>query len=173
MPDDHPYCLWIIPEDEAYAITNGYIAKLSADYHFPRFEPHVTILAGIHSPDISKMRALAASIFPFRIRLSNQLVYLDEYYRCLFLEAHETPGLMDAFSKASDAFGYEGDSFYPHLSLAYGDFPIQTKGEMIRKLGGIPEIEFEVQQLSLVRASAEIPISSWKVVERFSLGRKI
>jgi 2'-5' RNA ligase len=167
MPKDQPYCLWIIPEDDAYAITNGYIARLSAEYNFPRFEPHVTVLCGIHSPDKSKMRALAESISPFRIRLSSQPAYLDEYFRCLFLEAQETPGLMETFSKARDAFGYEGDPYYPHLSLAYGDFPIHTKREMIWKLGEISEIEFEARHLSLVHASGEMPISSWRVVERF------
>jgi 2'-5' RNA ligase len=171
MPEDHTYCLWIIPEDDAYAITNGYIAKLSADYKFPRFEPHVTVLCGIRSPDNSKIRTLAESISPFRIRLTSQPVYLDEYFRCLFLEAQETPGLMDTFSKVSEAFGYDGEPFYPHLSLAYGDFPINTKREMIRKLGEISEIEFEARHLSLVHASGEMPISSWKVIEWFSLGR--
>ena len=170
MPEDHTYCLWIIPENESYSITNGYIAKLSEEYNFPRFEPHVTILSGIRSPEKSKIRAFTESISPFRIRLASQPTYLDEYFRCLFLEAHKTPGLMEMFSKASEVFGYKGEPFYPHLSLAYGDFPIQTKQEMIQKLGEIPEIEFEARHLSLVHASGEMPISNWRVTEQFSLG---
>ena len=166
MPENNSYCLWIIPEDDAYSITSRYIAKLSEAYNFPRFEPHVTLLCRIHSTDNSKIRALAESISPFRIRLPSKPGYRISCCRCLFLKAQEAPELMGTFSKASDAFGYEGEPFYPHLESGLRD-SIQTKREMIQKLGEIPEIEFEARQLSLVRASGEIPISSWKFIERF------
>jgi 2'-5' RNA ligase len=76
---------------------------------------------------------------------------------------------MKTFAKASELFGYEGPPYFPHLSLAYGNLPVETKHEMMQTLGEIPQIEFEARQLSLVRASSKIPISRWKVVERFPL----
>jgi hypothetical protein len=170
MPENGSYALWIIPEGEAYSITDGYITKLSEAYGLPRFEPHVTILDGIPSADSSALRGLASSLPPFHIRLTSRPEYLDEYFRCLFLKAHETPELMETFSKASGLFGNQGEPYFPHLSLAYGDLPVETKREMIRELGDILEIEFEARQISLVGASTEMPISSWKVVERFLLG---
>ena len=88
----------------------------------------------------------------------------------MFLKADETPELMEAFAKVSQLFGYEGETYFPHLSLAYGDLPLEIKREMIQTLGDIPEIKFEARQLSLVRASTEMPVSRWKIVERFPLG---
>lgn len=169
MPENDSYSLWIMPEGDPYNLIDGYIAKLSQAYDLPKFEPHVTVLGGIRVPNTSALQDLARSLPPFRIHLASQPQYLDEYFRCLFLKAHETPALMDIFSKASQLFGYEGEPYFPHLSLAYGDLPVKTKREMIQELGAIPEIEFEARHLSLVQASTEMPISTWKVLERFSL----
>ena len=77
---------------------------------------------------------------------------------------------MKTFSKASEIFGYEGDPYFPHLSLAYGEFPLHTKHEMIRELGAIPKVEFEARSIHLVHASTEMPIANWKIIERFPFG---
>ena len=167
MPEPDSYALWIMPEGSAYTLTDNYIAKLSEEYGLPRFEPHLTLLSGIRNPAVSTLRTLVGGLPPFRIRLASQSEYLDEYFRCLFLKAHETPALMETFAQASQLFGYQGKPYFPHLSLAYGDLPVKNKREMIDELGDIPEIEFEARQLSLVQASTKMPISSWKVVERF------
>ena len=169
MPENDSYALWIMPEGEAYSLTDSYIEKLSKTFNLPGFEPHVTILAGISQAAISKVRGFAEILAPFWIRLAGQPEYLDEYFRCLFLKAHETPELMDTISKAGKLFGDEGSPQFPHLSLAYGSLPVETKHEMIRTLGNTPEIAFEARHLSLLHASVEMPIESWKVVERFPL----
>lgn len=169
MTKTDSYALWIIPEGAAYALTDGYIVRLSRAFDLPKFEPHVTVLAGIPDPDRVALNDLTQGLPPFRIRLASQPETLDEYFRCLFLKADKTPALMETFAKTSQLFGYEGQPFFPHLSLAYSDLPVETKHEMIKTLGEIPEIEFEARQLSLVRASSKIPISSWEVVERFPL----
>ena len=169
MTKTDTYSLWIMPEGAAYTLTDGYIARLSQAYDLPKFDPHVTVLAGIPNPGSSTLRDLTRGLPPFRIRLANQPEYLDERFRCLFLKAHETPELMETFAKASELFGYEGPPYFPHLSLAYGNLPVETKHEMIQSLGDIPQIEFEARQLSLVQASSKIPISNWKVVEQFPL----
>ncbi|MGD8405537.1 MAG: hypothetical protein PVJ21_17905 [Anaerolineales bacterium] len=169
MPENDSYALWIMPEGAAYTLTDSYIAKLSRAYDLPKFKPHVTLLAGIPFPKPSTLRDLAHNLLPFRIHLASQPQYLDEYFRCLFLKADETPALMEAFSKTSQLFDYAEQFYFPHLSLAYGDLPVEAKREMIQTLGEIPGIEFETRHLSLVQASAEMPISSWTVVEHFPL----
>jgi len=105
------FALWIIPEGEAYALTDDYIARLSAGYNLPKFEPHVTLLSGILSPEALALRDLAEGL------------------------------------------------------------PVGIKREMIRALGEISEIEFDARQLPLARASAELPVSSWKVMEQFPLAK--
>jgi len=169
MIENDMYALWIMPEGATYTLTDGYIARLSDAYNLPKFEPHVTLLGGISAPQTSTLRTLARSLPPFHIHLSSQPGFLEEYFRCLFLKADETPVLLETFARASQLFGYQGRPYFPHLSLAYGDLPLETKHKMIRELGDIPEIEFEARQISLVYASIEMPISSWKVVERFPM----
>jgi 2'-5' RNA ligase len=170
MSEIDSYALWIIPDGAAYTLTDGYIAKLSSAYHFPRFEPHITILGGIRLAEKSLVRGLAEGLASFRIHLASEVEYLDEYFRSLFLRAHKTPELMETFSKASETFGYEGYPYFPHLSLAYGEFPLHTKREMIRELGATPSIEFEARFIYLVHASTRMPIANWKIIERFPLG---
>ena len=157
MPENDSYALWIVPEGAAYNLTDGYITRLSQTYNLPKFEPHVTLLGGIRAPDTSALRTLTRGLPPFRIRLAHQPQYLDEYFRCLFLKAHETPALMETFAQASRLFGYQSKPYFPHLSLAYGNLPLETKHEMIRGLGEIPEIEFEARHLSLTHILSAIP----------------
>jgi len=173
MPENGSFALWFIPNGAAYTLTDGFIARLSAAFDLPKFEPHVTLLGDIRSPGAFALRDLARVLSPFRIRLASRVEYLDETFRCLFLKAHETPALMGTYSKASRLFDDKGGPYFPHLSLAYGDLPVETKHEMIHSLGEFPEIEFEARHLSLVRASGEIPISSWKAIERFSFGEML
>jgi hypothetical protein len=172
MPENQTYALWIIPGDEeVYAQTSGFIARLSGLYDLPRFEPHVTVLGGVPSPEPAGLRKLAWSLDPFQVRLTRVVEYMDEYFRCLFIRAYKTDGLMETFSKASALFGREVDYYMPHMSLAYGDLPVWKKHEMIEELGPLPQIEFEARDISLVQASSETPVSSWKVIERFPLAK--
>lgn len=167
MSENGSYALWIIPTEKAYALTAGYIARLSSLYKLSAFEPHVTVLGGVRFPEGDEVRELAGDLDPFRIRLAREVEYTDAYFRCLFLRAYKTDALMESFSKASALVGREPESYFPHLSLAYGDLPVWKKQEMIAELGPIPEIEFEAREISLVEASSERPVSSWQVVERF------
>ena len=73
MPENDSYALWIMPEGDAYFLTDSYIATLSSTYNLPKFEPHVTILAGIPQAATSKVRGFAESLAPFRIRLATSL----------------------------------------------------------------------------------------------------
>jgi 2'-5' RNA ligase len=172
MPENQTYALWIIPGDEeVYAQTSGFIARLSSLYDLPRFEPHITVLGGIPSPEPAELRKLAGSLDPFQVRLARVVEYMDEYFRFLFIRAYKTDGLMETFSKASALFGREADFYMPHMSLAYGDLPVWRKHEMIEELGPLPQIEFEAQAISLAQASTEMDVSSWKVVAHFPFAK--
>jgi 2'-5' RNA ligase len=170
MSENDSYALWIMPVDEAvYALTSGYIARLSGLYSLPGFEPHITVLGGVSMPEMVELSEMAGSLRPFQIRLVREVEYRDEYFRCLFLRAYKTPELMEVFSKSSSLFGQEDELYFPHLSLAYGDLPVWKKQEMIAELGPIPEIAFEAREISLVQASKDVPVENWKVIRRFPL----
>jgi len=170
MSNSDNYALWIIPEGTAYDLTKEYIDKLSNVYHLPKFEPHITVVSAMRSPDMTEIGVFAGSLAPFRVRLADQVEYPDAYFRSLHLTAYETPELMAIFSKARERFGSAGEPYFPHLSLAYSGFNRRTKRKMIQALGKIPEIEFEARQLTLVIASPVTPVSRWNMIERFPFG---
>jgi 2'-5' RNA ligase len=116
------------------------------------------------------MCEFAGGLTPFRVRLDNKVEYPDAYFRSLHLTAHETPELMDVFSSVRERFVSIGEAYFPHLSLAYSGFNLQTKRKMAQELGDVPEIEFEVRRLTLFNASPELPVSSWKMIEQFPFG---
>lgn len=169
MANNYTYSLWIIPDEAAYSLTKGYIEKLCNEYHLPSFEPHITIKGRIQSSHVSRVRRLANKLSPFRVYLTNKVECSAEYFQCLYIRVHETPELLETYIKVCEIVGSENKSYFPHLSLAYGDLPVPTKHEMTQKLGNIPNIEFEVHYLYMVLASKGLPVSSWKIIERFPL----
>jgi 2'-5' RNA ligase len=171
MIENDTFSLWLIPAGQAYSLLSGYITQLSEAYNLPKFEPHVTVLGGMRQPETFAMRALAGSLASFRVRLMEQVQYMDEFTRCLFLPVHQTPALMESYAKACEHLDCPAGPYFPHLSLAYGDLPVETKHAMIQDLGEIPLVEFEARAISLVQASAKMDVSSWQVIEQFSFGK--
>ena len=104
MSENQPYALWIIPTDEAYALTSGFIARLGRLYDLPAFEPHVTVLGGVRCPEFAEMRDLAESLAPFRIRLAREVEYREAYFRCLYLQAYKTDELGGNLLESQRAF---------------------------------------------------------------------
>lgn len=171
MVENDTYSLWIIPaEEKAYALTKGYITRLSGLYHLPHFEPHVTVLGGVRKAEKAEMQTLVEGLGPFQVRLAREVEYRDEFFRCLFLRAYKSDALMETFSRANMLLGQESESYFPHLSLAYGNLPVWKKQEMMAELGPIPEIVFEARDIAFVQASKDVPVEDWKVLERFPLG---
>ena len=171
MTENHTFSLWLIPSGKAYTLLSGYITQLSETYDLPKFEPHITVLGGVSQPETPTMRRLAESLAPFPVRLAPQAGYMDEFTRCLFLTAYRTSELTGAYVRACTLFNCPSGPYFPHLSLAYGNLPVETKHKMIRDLGEIPPVAFEARAIFLVQASARMDVSSWKVAEQYPFTR--
>lgn len=158
MPGEMRYALWLVPGGDTYDKLESLIKRLAKSHKAPVFEPHLTLLGGITFDDeeglLRLTHLLASRVEPFEIRLA-ETRYMDEYYRCLFLKAEPTDGLIRANIEAKLVMAelIEAQEFYPHLSLLYGEFFPMVKEAIIKDIGNRMDIAFEADKVKLVRVS--------------------
>lgn len=147
------------------------INALAQTYGGPSFVPHVTLLARI--PDgpeealLQKAAQLAQSLVPFEISLDEEGME-DAYFRALYLHAGGE-AVKEAHAKANEAFGMQDDAPYmPHLSLLYGNYPIERKRAALAALPVPIGTAFPADRLSLWRTPGEV--RTWKKIAELALG---
>jgi 2'-5' RNA ligase len=144
--------------------------QLSVRLGAPEFPPHVTLLGGLVGPRrelIGRSASVAAALRPFVIRLED-IDFLDEYFRCLFVHASLAEPLRKAHEAARQAFGHHREpAFMPHLSLMYGNFPRSLKETVMAEMGPRLNVQFKVRSLHLYRTHGEPRY--WRRVASFGL----
>lgn len=146
------YSLWLMPTGQTRDYLQKLILELSRKYSTPRFEPHVTLSGEIQAP-ITELRAntvkIATLMEPLEIRL-RKVAYLNQYFRCIFIQAEKTKALMRAHKIACTALAQDSDDDYmPHLSLMYGDLSRSMKQGVIQELGKEVAVDFGIKDLHL------------------------
>jgi 2'-5' RNA ligase len=161
------YSLWLMPKGRAVSRLQTLITALSTKYRTPQFQPHVTLLGELCLPEstaVAMTAQVAERINPFHIQLS-EITHLDQYFRCVFVEALKTEALMNAHLTARDVFGQQHDEEYsPHLSLIYGTLTPSTRQHIVQKIGPKLEIEFQVNEIHLYYTAGQP--KSWHRVAR-------
>jgi 2'-5' RNA ligase len=146
------------------------ISRLSRQYATPVFPPHITLignLVGSEKELSSQAQQLATRVRAFEITLTT-IGYLDEYFRCLFIQAAETAALVEADRTARTTFHREQDAkFMPHLSLMYGDLNAETKRRIVVSIRGEFDIAFPVRSIHLFSTNGEP--KHWYRVQEFEL----
>ncbi len=170
MEDAQLYSLWLMPEGSVYERMVNTIARIGHQHDTPQFEPHVTLLGSVHGAQqevLQLSEMLAQQLTPYEIELT-RIEYLDEEFCCLFLRVVETDEVMSANQMARHVFGREHDSPYvPHLSLMYGDVPVEIKQQIIHELDGGLSLRFDVDRLHVF--STTLPTDRWSRLESFPL----
>lgn len=166
------YSLWFMPAGATKQKFSQLIARLAEDYASPKFPPHITLLGSIEAGEeemISHAQALASLIHPFLAKLID-ITYTDYYYRALFARVEPSAELLAAYRRVLEIFpDIQKADYMPHLSLLYGDFFLETKKEMIEKIGASFLDEFEVDTLHLYLT--EGAVSTWESKGTFPLQR--
>ena len=151
-PTASGHSLWLMPSGDAYNRLNSIMAGLSRKHNSPFFEPHITLMGELQGPKqevISGTARLAEKTGPFTARLG-RVGYLNEYFRCLFIQAEKTGELMKANLAAREEFGRQADpEFFPHMSLVYGDFPEKAKQGMIRETGKEIDMSLNIESIHI------------------------
>ena len=98
--------LWLVPTGEACNRLAVVISELSALYHGPKFDPHLTLLGKLegeeeHLADLTKQ--LAHVLRPFEIQFKEP-GYESQYFRCLFLPIELSLPILEAHQQAEQIF---------------------------------------------------------------------
>lgn len=165
------YSLWLMPEGEVYDKFSHLIETLARRCESPSFRPHVTLVGGITSTKnevISATERLSKSISPYLIKLE-KVDYTDYFFRALFVRVKNTLEVQTAYDKAREVFpAQREESYMPHLSLMYGEFPDDLKQEIISEIGGQFNGEFIVSAIHLYQTERD-KIGDWYEVAVFKL----
>lgn len=133
----------------------------------PKFDLHLTLSGPLLDPDdIHKKRLseLSNLFAPVKINLDG-VGMTDEFFQSLFLNIKENSNLLDLKTKIDDVFQLDNKSYFPHISLYYGNAKKDLKTESVRNIKKTNEVILD--KISLV--SVDETIQSWKVIESFSL----
>jgi 2'-5' RNA ligase len=164
------YSLWLMPRGAVNRKFSELISQLAEQYSSPKFPPHVTLVGSIEAHEeemILKTQEVAQLIHHFVIRLAN-IDYTDQYYRTLFVRVESSADILVAYQEARKIFPSDQETNYaPHLSLLYGNFSVETKEQIIKKIGASFKDEFEANILHLYLTDGEV--NTWRKISEFPL----
>jgi 2'-5' RNA ligase len=169
------YSLWLQPSGPAYDHYQEWINKLTAAHGTSHFEPHVTVLGQIQNNEtdvVMRTQAMANKIVgPVDIHLM-KAAYGETYFQCIYLLAEDTDRLQKLYDNAKEYFnigGLPNPSYMPHMSLLYGDYPMEIRQQIVASLPIDLTGSFEAATLAVVNTRGEE--KDWHKIAAFQLGR--
>lgn len=192
------YNLWL-DVGSAEATFSNLIHDLSRRSSPPTipFAPHATLLSSsIIGPsasleDIEYIVAdVAHSLSLKRVVCKfDKLEAGEQFFQCVYvkLQKEESEGLLELHSALRKAFGDtsdpEGTSYFPHMSLVYGDLPMEERRKIIEDMYNSREAstlenghaqvagisQFEVTDVQIVRTVGKS--DEWEIVATVPLGK--
>jgi 2'-5' RNA ligase len=152
------------------------IATLAEKQGTPHFTPHSTLIGGLvgeEQPVIEKTQQLSEMLEPYEITLG-ELGSNGIYFQIFFSKIDETPQLMSSNRLAQDVFETDSGIYFPHFSLAYGDFTPQQVQQLQDEVGklnfSIKGSTFMVQEIELWKT--EGTVNDWRKIKSFPLLNK-
>ena len=167
------YSLWLVPDtkSEMYHALAQCIADIAKEYQTSNFVPHATLLGGVDGSEEGvrdTTRKLAEMIVPYEIELG-EVGSNGIYFQILFSKVEQTETVMRANNVAQEVFVVDKGKYFPHASLAYGDFSPETVAALRQQLAvRYPPIagkKFLVRDIELWRT--EGVVKDWYKVATF------
>lgn len=165
------YSLWLVPEkdSQAYRLLSKYIQSLAVKHKSPLFEPHITLLGGIQDSEENirkKTLKLLGVLTSLEIH-TRDIGSCESYFQALFLKVALTKEILQTYEKSRQYFALPKKEYFPHLSIAYGEFS-QDKTRLFRKSLTIPNFNFSVKTIELWRTEGSV--DQWEKIETLPLG---
>lgn len=169
------FSLWLVPDadSEIHRLLAAYIGAMAKKHQTPNFIPHVTLFGAVEGEEgdiCSKTQKAAEFIAPYEIELG-EVGSNGTYFQILFTRVVQTETVMHANTVAQQMFKVKQQIYFPHLSLAYGDFTpeeLTVMEEQLQKRGGrVVGKRFLVQHIELWRTEGKV--SDWHKVAAFPL----
>ena len=165
------FSIWLMPNAKIFKTFKQKIKVISNHFGGPVFDPHVTLVSsflGDKNLLIEKTKIMSKKIKPFNIYL-DKIGYMDEFFRSLFMNVISDRNFNLARVLALNElneFQKNNINYIPHMSLAYGNFSIAQKENMIGIIKELPN-EFYVDNIFLA-FNDEINLK-WEIVKKFKL----
>ena len=157
-----------MPKGDIYKKYDELIKKLAKENNGPVFKPHVTLLRDIELAEdevIKRTEELVSGQKPFQINLG-EIGYEDYRFRALFVKTVISPQLQNLHDRAKQIFEMEIPPYMAHLSLLYGNYPVELKEKIIKEIGKEQLVQFAVSSVFLKKAGK---IKDWKIIKEFPL----
>ena len=160
------YSLRLVPDDKLKDKISLINKNLSSKFGGPVFCPHVTLnplVIGKEQDLKKKCRLLAAELNPFQVNLKS-ISFTEKFFLSFFLVVEKKSDIMEANAFSKKYFKTKDEPFFPHLSLTYGNYPIEDKEEMMG-YASTEELSFLADSIYLC-LNNESKLS-WEIVARF------
>jgi 2'-5' RNA ligase len=169
-PPGPRYSLWLMPGGDDARQFADIVVRLAERFGTPTFEPHVTLLGGLHGAErdiVGRISEIVRTMRPLMIRTST-LHHQEDYFRQLFVQVEKTRPLMETRARVKVVAGGRRERPYsPHVSLMYGNVPFQDRETLLMEMGGELVSAFEVGTLHVVDTSGSP--QRWRRVAAFAL----
>ncbi|MCF7809145.1 MAG: hypothetical protein K9M49_06125 [Candidatus Marinimicrobia bacterium] len=164
------YSIWLLPDDKSTHLLQGTIDTLSARFHSPVFQPHITLLGQLEGDQLSIMGSfnmLCKGVHPFMLGVRG-IAYQNVFFRSMFCELSETGELMALNQLARERYGRETDkAYFPHLSLLYSHKSEAEKQTAVKSLKPQYPDLMTIASFALVKTQGEV--GDWELLKRFEL----
>ena len=133
----------------------------------PKFDVHLTISGPFfYNKEIHTQvfESLSERYAQFNIQL-NGMGHKNEFFQSLFINVVENEILKTLKNSIDQSFNIEKVSYFPHISLFYGNKDTALKTETVKGLK-IPK-HVRLDRLSIVKVDEEVKL--WKVLKSYSL----
>ncbi|PJC80795.1 hypothetical protein CO009_01100 [Candidatus Shapirobacteria bacterium CG_4_8_14_3_um_filter_35_11] len=159
------YSLWFLPEESINKKYQKIISGIASSYRTQEFKPHVTLIKHLELKEkevLSFTNELIKWLKPTKTKFM-ELGYSDRRYRSLYITVLKTQELLKAHNKANQIFEHKEEPFMPHLSIVYGELPLDDKLNIIKSLKPLNKEFFTLDKL-VVYDVTEANADLWKEV---------
>ena len=144
--------IWLLPEKRKEIFLEEIITSLSRKYSTSSFKPHLTLLAFWEEKEkekaYEKFDKIASFFQPLKLK-SFQIGIGKSYFQCVFFLIEKDPSLVHLREKGEKILSLSPTPYMPHISLIYGNLPLNEKKEIQEKLSLFLPQEFYFPSLAL------------------------
>lgn len=165
------FSIWIVPSSDIKKQLSEIVGDLSVKYQAPNFEPHMTLLGDVSLDKetmLQKSHLLVSQLKPFSASLG-EISFSTTYFQSVFVHIKSNAALMNANLKAKEVFQVPNTIFMPHMSLLYGDHPMEEREKIASQITILGNLSFNVEKIIVVPSTKDP--SEWKYLAEIPLNK--
>jgi len=161
--------LWLIPPE--FHTYSEIVQELSSKFGSPSFTPHLTLFSNFEQSCekvVSLLQPIITEYAKFSLQ-SRKCATGNQYYRCVMAEIDNCHELQQLHAVVKNALGGGYDeSFYPHVSLAYGLNEVE-KQQAKQMVNDRVDWHASWPVTAVFIVDCQGPITEWKILHKIPL----